>query len=154
MLSLIYVSVASPGLTMAAMEDLAKRAGEANAANALTGILAYNSNRFMQLLEGTGDAVLETMQRIERDERHSDITFIRQSTRESRECPDWTMRPIVTPLNGVGSADIFMHSLPASMDVDTRVLFTSFASTIDAIQAERLLDREERLMAGRMASND
>ena len=46
MLSLIYVSSASPGLTMALVEDLATISAKRNAANELTGMLAYNSISF------------------------------------------------------------------------------------------------------------
>lgn len=154
MLSLIYVSVASPGLSMAAVEDMAAKAAEANAESELTGMLAYNSASFMQLLEGDGDAVLDTMQRIEADDRHSCITFIRQAVREERECPGWSMRPIITPLSGIGSATVFTGSLPKTMELDTRILFTSFASRLDAMQAERLLDQEAKALAPREGSND
>lgn len=154
MLSLIYVSVATQALGSAAVEDLARRAAESNAAHEITGMLAYNSLSFMQLLEGDGDHVLETMRRIEQDNRHANITYIRQDSRDHRECPDWSMRSLLTPMTGAGSATVFTGSLPKAMDLDTRILFTSFASALRADQAAELIEREDELRARTIPDND
>lgn len=154
MLSLIYVSTASAALFADDIAGLAQRAAENNAAYDVTGMLAFNSRSFMQLLEGRGDDVLTIMQRIEQDNRHDAITYIRQQERDHRECPDWSMRSLVTPLTGIGSANVFTRSLPDAMELDTKILFTSFASTLTAEQAEHYAASEERTMRDLKADND
>lgn len=155
MLSLIYVSVASQVLTAAQVQAIAEHAAEENAAREVTGMLAFNSRSFMQLLEGDGGAVLDTMRRIEADPRHESITYIRQQQREARECPDWSMRSMITPLTGAGSATVFTKSLPTQMELDTKILFTSFASSLTVEQAADYAEREQELMHGeREAGND
>ena len=139
MLSLLYVSTAREGLSEAEVASIADSAAVKNAENEITGLLAYNSHSFMQLLEGSSSVVHNVMQTISRDERHSNIVYIRQQHRDNRECPDWSMQSLITPLDGLGSADAFTVSLPGEMGLDTKVLFTSFASTFTA---QRVLDHK------------
>ena len=135
MLSLIYVSTARQGLSEADVVSMAEDAAVNNAKNEITGLLAYNSHNFMQLIEGASDVVLRLMQRIASDAQHSNIVYIRQQHRDTRECPDWSMQSLMTPLNGLGSANVFTDSLPSAMGLDTKILFTSFASSLAAHQA-------------------
>lgn len=130
MISLIYVSMASNAMRPDSVTEIAERAARKNALVGVTGLLAFNSARFMQLLEGDESAVLDIMQRIKLDDRHHDISILRQSGLVKRECPDWSMRVLHSPLAGPGSASDFANSLPPEMQVDTRILFTSFASSL------------------------
>lgn len=143
LLSLIYVSTASAQIDDATVQQIAGTAAERNARLGVTGLLAYNSVSFMQLLEGEGEDVLKVMHGIERDARHANIVYVRQDTREKRECPDWSMRSLITPLTGIGSAQVFTGSLPSEMELDTKILFTSFASSLDASGAARLAGDEQ-----------
>lgn len=134
MLSLIYVSTAREGLSEAEVASIAEKAAANNAKNGITGLLAYNSHSFMQLLEGSSSALNSVMQAISCDPRHSNIVYIRKQHRDHRECPDWSMRTLNTPMSGLGSANAFTVSLPSEMGLDTKVLFTSFASSFSAQQ--------------------
>ena len=145
----MYVSRAAPGITPEDVKRLAHRAAENNARRQVTGLLAYNSVSFMQLLEGDGAAVLDTMRVIESDTRHSGITYIRQDNRDKRECPDWSMRSLLTPLAGVKSATVFTGTLPPEMELDTKILFTSFASALTPEQARHHAEQMEQVMEQR-----
>ena len=95
------------------------------------------------------------MRRIERDPRHANITFIRNDERPRRECPQWAMHPVITPLTGLGSTSLFSGKIPREMELDTQVIFTSFASSLTAAQAAHHAERERILReAERSASND
>ncbi|WP_052769076.1 BLUF domain-containing protein [Aurantiacibacter marinus] len=130
MISLIYVSMASDGVASEDVRELALHSARKNAEHGVTGLLTYNSARFMQLLEGEEHAVMSTMERISLDGRHNDISILRKMDITRRECPDWSMRVLFAPLAAKGSASDFTASLPKQMDVDTRILFTSFASSL------------------------
>ena len=147
MLSLIYVSTASAPMTQGELDNLIEQSAANNRAAGVTGLLAYNSQNFMQLLEDEGDAVLSIMRKIEQDKRHSNIVYLRQDTRGERECPDWAMHPLLTPLSGLGSANVFTGSLPKSMELDTKILFTSFASSLKADAAMRIAEDEAKFQA-------
>lgn len=131
MLSVIYVSSARQAFSAGELEDLAERAASANRACDITGLIACNTRSFMQLLEGPGSDVRATMQRIQHDGRHENIIFIRQQERPRRECTGWSMRSLPTPMRGLGSAARFTRTLPGEMDIDTQILFTSFASALN-----------------------
>lgn len=137
MLSLMYVSLARPEIRPSEVEALANHAAQNNEQREITGLLAYNSLSFMQLLEGEESTVLELMRDIERDRRHTNLTYIRQDTREKRECPNWSMRSLFIPMTGIGSASRFTDSLPSQMELDTKIIFTSFASSLSPKQAGR-----------------
>lgn len=143
MLSLIYVSTANTLVDDPMVRQIAGAAAENNAKHGVTGLLAYNTRNFMQLLEGEGDDVLAIMRAIENDERHANIVYIRQDLRETRECPNWSMRSLMTPLTGIGSAKVFSGLLPTQMEFDTKMLFTSFASSLSASSAAALTEEEE-----------
>lgn len=128
MLSLIYVSTVAGGFGADDLEPLAEAAAAANAGQGITGLLAYNGSHFMQLLEGPAAAVEDTLNRIATDPRHTSLIVIRRDERPLRECPDWSMRAFLTPLEGAGSATRFAAGLPVNFAADTRVIFTSFAS--------------------------
>lgn len=130
MISLIYVSMASDGVASKDVRALARQSALKNADHGITGLLAFNSVRFMQLLEGDEAAVLSTMDRIAQDSRHYDMSILRRVTARQRECPGWSMRALLGPLTGEGSAAHFTTSLPEHMEVDTRIMFTSFASSL------------------------
>jgi len=128
MLSLIYVSRAAVALDQDGLAALASHAAAKNAAHGVTGMLAYNGEHFMQLLEGPPDAVEAITARIGADSRHAGLVVIRRDERPVRECPDWSMQFFLTPLHGAGSASRFAAGLPVTFAADTRVIFTSFAS--------------------------
>jgi hypothetical protein len=135
MLSLIYVSRVGSRFDMASLDALAADARERNQQLDITGLLLCNGRHFMQLLEGEEMAVRATMSRIAQDARHHDLVVIREDERRERECPGWSMRACTSPLTGAGAATEFAATLPLTMQADTRVLMTSFASALKAEMA-------------------
>jgi hypothetical protein len=125
--SLVYISSVT-SFTPIDLPDITSNSAAQNMAAGVTGLLAYNGQNFMQLLEGESDAVDATMARIAQDKRHENIVIIRTEDRETRECPYWGMVAMTMPLAGAGDATRIHGSLPAGFEADTRVLFTSFAS--------------------------
>lgn len=133
MYSVVYVSNVASHFTESDLEPLAGQAAAINAKNNLTGMLVYNGRNFMQLLEGNQRRVEQTLDRIAKDPRHSDIVIIRREEQQARECPDWSMRSFTTPLSGVGATDVVFQSLPQGFRSDTRVVFKSFASLLPEV---------------------
>lgn len=130
MLSLIYVSTVTDAFKREELGALGERSAAANARRGVTGMLAYNGENFMQLLEGDDAAVEDVLARVAQDPRHEGLVVIRRDQRKSRECPVWSMRSFPTPLNGAGAATMFAARLPETFAADTRVVFTSFASLL------------------------
>ncbi|TNC15765.1 blue light sensor protein [Methylobacterium terricola] len=57
----------------------------------VTGALMFNGGAFAQVLEGPRKGVEDTFERIQRDERHGDVTVLQCGPVEARGFPDWSM---------------------------------------------------------------
>ena len=66
-------------------------ARERNLGSSLTGALLFNDNCFAQTLEGTLDSISRTFERIQRDERHHDVTVLTLDKTKERAFPSWSM---------------------------------------------------------------
>ncbi len=62
-----------------------------NAARDVTGALLFNRGAFAQVLEGPRRAVEDTFERIQRDERHGDVTVLQCGTVAGRAFGNWSM---------------------------------------------------------------
>ncbi len=54
-------------------------------------MLIYLDSHFIQLLEGKADSIKAIMERIQADERHTDVTDLIDEPLVQRQYPDWTM---------------------------------------------------------------
>jgi len=128
MLSLLYVSKVRKPFGQDQLKLLTEQSAAANVKRNVTGLLAFNGEYFMQLLEGEDEIVEGLINIIANDRRHSDMIVIRRVDDRVRECPDWSMQSLEVPLEYSGAASEIFNSLPKEFEADTRAIFTSFAS--------------------------
>jgi hypothetical protein len=88
---LVYVSRVARQVRFADAESIAQDAVDRNTANGLSGMLVYTPSHFIQVLEGEELKVRETLARIERDQRHSDLQVVDARKVEAREFYQWAM---------------------------------------------------------------
>ena len=62
-----------------------------NSAVGVTGALLFNEHCFAQVLEGPLEAVSATFERIQRDERHGEVTILLSEYDVPRRFGDWAM---------------------------------------------------------------
>ena len=62
-----------------------------NARDGITGGLLFSDGCFAQVLEGPLDALERAFERIQCDERHSDVTVLQSGPIPARDFPDWSM---------------------------------------------------------------
>ena len=95
---LIYMSAATLLLTDEELQELLEQARANNAQRGITGLLLYHQGRFMQLIEGPTEAVMNLYERIEQDPRHGDASKLADKQVEVRSFPGWSMafRPMQT----------------------------------------------------------
>ncbi|SEJ96100.1 Sensors of blue-light using FAD [Sphingobium sp. AP50] len=91
MKSLLYISTARSILDLSQIEDLLCKSRAANAMVGLTGLLVVGGRRFLQVLEGPDEAVIETYERIRQDPRHFALVKLREKAVETREFGSWSM---------------------------------------------------------------
>ena len=86
-----YVSTETGNLRSADMVQLLTEARRINTSRDLTGLLLHRDRSFYQVLEGAEDAVRQTFDSIEKDERHTAIDVLFEGEVDEREFPDWQM---------------------------------------------------------------
>jgi hypothetical protein len=89
--SLTYTSWARPGISDADIEAILRSAHINNPLDGITGVLIFNGGAFMQVLEGSEQAVNEMTGRISTDNRHSNFFIRDERLIEERSFPDWSM---------------------------------------------------------------
>ena len=73
------------------VEQILVSARTNNSKVGVTGALLFNEGLFAQVLEGPIDEVERIFEKIQRDQRHSDVTVLQSGMAESRSFPDWSM---------------------------------------------------------------
>ncbi len=72
---LIYASEITTPLTSSAVQEIVDKARAANQRRQLTGMLAFDSRSFLQVLEGRREAVSQLFCQIAADPRHQRVQF-------------------------------------------------------------------------------
>lgn len=88
---LAYSSAAAPNLDMADLEQMLAESRVRNRARGITGVLVLVDGVFLQILEGEKDKVLDLMDTIERDPRHSGIKVFCEQDSVERAFASWSM---------------------------------------------------------------
>ena len=109
LISLIYVSAATPAFKRSDILEILKASREANGKKGITGMLLYMDGNFMQVLEGEAEVVDELQRKIAKDPRHGGlITLIREPIK-TRDFSDWKMAfkdlGALTPEEKAGRSD-------------------------------------------------
>ena len=91
MISLVYASSAIEYLGESALSAILEASSKHNETCDLTGILAYRDSRFIQVLEGSPEAIQETMHRIRNDSRHHHVNVLLEQTISERLFGLWSM---------------------------------------------------------------
>ena len=88
---LIYFSSATRKMSTCELDSLLSQSRRNNLRDGLTGLLLYGDGSFMQLLEGSEEAVGRTYQRIVDDPRHRHLTKVDDTASDARHFGDWSM---------------------------------------------------------------
>jgi len=88
---LTYTSWARPGIRPDEVEAILASARINNPLEGISGLLVFNGDSFMQILEGSESAVDGLTARLRSDPRHSDMAVRDERVIEARTFPDWSM---------------------------------------------------------------
>jgi len=94
---IVYVSQAAKAFSTDDLAGLLTHSRERNAADGITGLLVYRYNadfkrgNFLQVLEGTDDALKDVWRRISGDPRHHTIIVLDEGESDARMFGDWSM---------------------------------------------------------------
>lgn len=88
---IMYISTMVGTVTPQDCAVIAQRSAISNRRDDVTGLLLFNSRRFLQVLEGPKDAVDRIFARIHGDPRHRAVVKLREGQVDAREFGEWAM---------------------------------------------------------------
>ncbi|AKJ27950.1 BLUF domain-containing protein [Caldimonas brevitalea] len=91
LIRLLYASRAAEAVTHELIESILSESRSRNPALGITGILCYGADIYMQVLEGSREAVNKLYNEITCDARHRDVTVLHYEEICERRFAGWTM---------------------------------------------------------------
>jgi hypothetical protein len=91
LIQLVYASRLASGTSGTAISSIVEVSRRNNARVGISGALCFNTEHFLQCLEGERTAVNATYARILADPRHGDAVILRYAEIVARDFPDWMM---------------------------------------------------------------
>jgi hypothetical protein len=113
--SLTYTSLASFDLSADDLAAIHSTARELNSLDAITGLLVFNGTHFLQIIEGSRDAIDELVERLRRDKRHSAFEVRDEREIDERAFPDWSMELVRVSADRFEARDTVSERLPAGV---------------------------------------
>lgn len=96
---ILYISRIGEEVTDTSLRRIVASAQMNNRRNDISGVLALAPGLFAQVLEGSPDAVGQTLQRIRKDPRHDDLLVVDDTTTEHRFFDRWSMELLVDDIS-------------------------------------------------------
>jgi hypothetical protein len=111
---LLYASRTKQPLTADLIDSILGQSRSHNPARGITGILCYSGDIFMQVLEGSRQAVSALYGEINRDPRHTDVTLLQYEEITEREFVGWTMGQV--NIDKINPCILLKYSETAELD--------------------------------------
>ena len=89
--TLTYTSRARLDLTDEDLSDIHQTARHLNALDGVTGLLLFDGSRFLQVIEGSEEAIDNLVERLRMDPRHSAFEVRDERFVDRRSFEDWSM---------------------------------------------------------------
>ena len=125
-----YTSLARLDLTADDIEAIHRTAREVNALEGITGLLVFNGTHFLQIVEGSPQAVDELIERLRRDPRHNGIEIRDQREIAERSFPDWSMELVRVSASYFEAKETVSERLPGSVAEPVRERVIRMTETI------------------------
>ena len=118
--SLTYTSLAGLDLQASDLEDIHRTARETNAFDGITGLLIFNGTHFLQIIEGSEQAIGDLVEKLRRDPRHSSVEIRDERAIDERSFPDWAMELVHVEASYFQAPDKVADRLPPTTPPDVR----------------------------------
>ena len=128
--SLVYTSLASLDLRAGDLVAIHETARRLNALDGITGVLVFNGSRFLQMVEGSPEAIDALLERLRADPRHSAIEIRDERTVEARAFPEWSMELVTVSARYLEARDEIGDVLPDSVPAAVRERILAMADRI------------------------
>jgi len=88
---IVYVSFSHKSLTEKELEELLHEIRKKNQIHNVTGLLLYNNESFIQVVEGEKRTLKDLYEHIMKDHRHNNIVKLLEEPISQRVFPNWSM---------------------------------------------------------------
>lgn len=136
---LVYVSRSVRAVNSAiGMSDILAEARPNNARDGITGCLTAVDGRFVQVIEGEPDKLDDLVNRLLRDERHTELRVLERRTVPTRTFPDWDMLSPVLVTTEIDDLRLLMRDdAPAGLDAFVGPLLTALTRQSEVLREVR-----------------
>ena len=128
--TLTYTSDACGELDGAVLERIHRSALTLNPLDGITGLLVFNGSSFLQLVEGSLEAVDALVDRLRADARHANFVVRDERFVEDRSFPDWTMALVRVSVGRFDARVGIERVLPPTVSEQTRSLILAMSDLI------------------------
>ena len=118
--SLTYTSLARLDLEAEDLQAIHRAARELNALDGITGLLIFNGTHFLQIIEGSEQAIADLVERLRRDPRHHGLEIRHQSQIDERAFPDWSMELVRVSTKFFEARETVRDRLPKEIPGEVR----------------------------------
>jgi hypothetical protein len=132
--SVTYTSLARLDLQETDLEDIHRIARDQNAIDGITGLLVFNGTHFLQIIEGSAEAIEDLIEKLRRDPRHTGFEIRDRRKVDARSFPDWSMEMVRVKASYFEARDTIEDRIPDSVPeaIKARLFrMTELISTID-----------------------
>jgi hypothetical protein len=133
--SLTYTSRASFDLEAADLTAIHAKARELNALDGITGLLVFNGTHFLQIIEGSDEAIHDLLERLRLDRRHSAVEVRDERDIDARAFPDWSMELVRVDTDFADAKEALSRHLPDAVPNPVRerllAMTESISGTVD-----------------------
>ena len=129
-----YTSLARLDLQDADLEDIHRSARDHNALDGVTGLLVFNGTHFLQIIEGSEQAIEDLLERLRKDQRHTGFEIRDRRKVEARSFPGWSMEMVRVRASYFEARDTIADRIPEAVPeaIKARLFrMTELISTID-----------------------
>lgn len=132
--SVTYTSLARLDLQTSDLEDIHRSARELNALDGITGLLVFNGTHFLQIVEGSHDAIDDLLQRLRNDGRHSGLEVRDERKIARRSFPEWVMELVRVKAGYFDAKDTIAHRLPGTVPEEIRLRLFRMTELISTME--------------------
>jgi hypothetical protein len=125
--TLTYTSRARLDLSRRDLADIHESARHLNALDGVTGLLVFDGIRFLQIIEGSEEAIDSLVDRLRRDQRHSAFEIRDERSVDARSFPDWSMELLRVSNGYLNARNEIESALPDGVAPAVRALLAEMS---------------------------
>jgi hypothetical protein len=120
------------------IQDILSACVKNNPSLDITGVLLYSDTKFIQLVEGSYQKIIELYDKIKNDARHERCVMVSLMPIKSRSFPNWTMGSRQLGLNGNG------YDFLTELSAEEKKTFENILNGVENQNGESVLDLMEK----------